>query len=293
MPPKVPRLRWDDPLRALDVLGSLWSSTGLPSVTSVSAQAVAVPYRTLFTTLQQLLVGKRITIRMGDHDVTLTVTELDSELEPRALAVGQLGEVRVAARDIEWGQQRLQRAVAVLRNVHIRPGVPPLVVAAPVELSTALPAEIFDEMVRQAAPQLHAQLLRKLVVLAPHRQPFLQQLLRHLGLHQMLMLGRALAHRLGGRRAAGGRGERGIAARPADEGLRCAVGRLNQTEFALQACERKHAVLFERGGEFLGGEAVDLVAAVGDEVEDEAEFAEFFGEAAHLLVAHSGGIPAE
>ena len=158
MPPKVPRLRWDDPLRALDVLGSLWSSTGLPSVTSVSAQAVAVPYRTLFTTLQQLLVGKRITIRMGDHDVTLTVTELDSELEPRGLAVGQLGEVRVAARDIEWGQQRLQRAVAVLRNVHIRPGVPPLVVAAPVELSTALPAEIFDEMVRQAAPQLHAQL---------------------------------------------------------------------------------------------------------------------------------------
>jgi hypothetical protein len=158
MPPKVPRLRWDDPLRALDVLGSLWSSTGLPSVTSVSAQAVAVPYRTLFTTLQQLLVGKRVTIGMGDHDVTLTVTELDSELEPRALAVGQLGEVRVAARDIEWGQQRLQRAVAVLRNVHIRPGVPPLVVAAPVELSTALPAEIFDEMVRQAAPQLHAQL---------------------------------------------------------------------------------------------------------------------------------------
>ena len=161
MPPKVPRLRWDDPLRALEVLGSLWSSTGLPSVTSVSAQAVAVPYRTLFTTLQQLLVGKRITIRMGDHDVTLTVTELDSELESRGLAVGQLGEVRVAACDIEWGQhvqQRLSHAVAVLRNVHIRPGVPPLVVAAPVELSTALPAEVFDDMLRQAAPRLHAQL---------------------------------------------------------------------------------------------------------------------------------------
>ena len=161
MPPKVPRLRWDDPLRALDVLGSLWSSTGLPSVNSVSAQAVAVPYRTLFTTLQQLLIGKRVTIRMGDHDVTLTVTELDSELEPRGLAVAQLGEVRLAACDIEWGQhvqQRLSHAVAVLRNVHIRPGVPPLVVAAPVELSMALPAEIFGDMLRQAAPQLHAQL---------------------------------------------------------------------------------------------------------------------------------------
>jgi hypothetical protein len=161
MPPKVPRLRWDDPLRALDVLGSLWSSTGLPSVTAGAAQAVTVPYRTLFTSLQQLLIGKRVTIRMGDHDVTLTLTELDSELEPGGLAVGQLGEVRVAACDIEWGphvQQHLSHAVAVLRNVHIRPGVPPLVIGAPVELSTSLPAKIFEDMLRQAAPQLHAQL---------------------------------------------------------------------------------------------------------------------------------------
>ena len=158
MPPKVPRLRWDDPLRALDVLGSLWSSTGLPSVTAGAAQAVAVPYRTLFTTLQQLLVGKRVTIRMGDHDVTLTVTELDSELEPGGLTVGQLGEIRVAASEIEWADQYLQHAEAVLRNVHIRPGVPPLVIAAPVELSTELPAKVFDDMLRQAAPRLHAQL---------------------------------------------------------------------------------------------------------------------------------------
>jgi hypothetical protein len=158
MASKVPRLRWDDPLRALDALGSLWSSTGLPSVTAGAAQAVAVPYRTVFTTLQQLLVGKRVTVRMGDHDVTLTVTELDSELEPGGLTVGQLGEIRVAASDIEWGDQHLPRAVAVLRNVHIRPGVPPLVIAAPVELSTELPAQIFDDMLRQAAPRLHAQL---------------------------------------------------------------------------------------------------------------------------------------
>ncbi len=74
------------------------------------------------------------------------------------MTVGQLGEIRVAASDIEWGDQHLQRAVAVLRNVHIRPGVPPLVIAAPVELSTELPAKVFDDMLRQAAPRLHAQL---------------------------------------------------------------------------------------------------------------------------------------
>jgi hypothetical protein len=158
MSPKVPRLRWDDPFRALDMLGSLWSSTGLPSVTGSAAQAVAVPYRTVFLTLQQLLVGKRVTIRMGEVDVTLTVTELDSELEPAGLTVGQLGEIRVGASDIEWSDQQLQCAFAVLRNVHIRPGVPPMVIAAPVELSTELPAKVFDDMLRQAAPRLHAQL---------------------------------------------------------------------------------------------------------------------------------------
>ncbi len=158
MSPKVPRLRWDDPFRALDMLGSLWSSTGLPSVSAGAAQAVAVPYRTLFVTLQQLLVGKEVTVRMGDHDVVLTVTELDSALEPQGLAVGQLGEVRVAARDIRWDGHHLQSAVAVLRNVHIRPGVPPLVVAAPAQLSSALPAETFDDVLRQVAPQLRGEL---------------------------------------------------------------------------------------------------------------------------------------
>jgi hypothetical protein len=158
MSPEVPRLRWADPLRALDMLASLWSSTGLPSVSAGAAQAIAVPYRTLFMTLQQLLIGKEISVRIGDSDVMLTVTELDSELEPQGLAVGQLGEVRVAAQDIRWEEHHLHSAVAVLRNVHIRPGVPPLVVAAPLKFSSALPADIFDDVLRQAAPQLRSEL---------------------------------------------------------------------------------------------------------------------------------------
>lgn len=158
MSPRVPRLRWDDPFRALDMLASLWSSTGMSLVSAGAAQAVAAPYRTLFTTLQQLLIGKEVTVRIGDHDVVLTVTELDSALEPQGLAVGQLGEVRVAARGISWDQHHLHSAVAVLRNVHIRPGVPPLVIAAPVELSSALPTEIFDDVLRQATPQLRGEL---------------------------------------------------------------------------------------------------------------------------------------
>lgn len=157
MSPKVPFLRWDDPFRALEVLSSLWSSTGLPSVSAGAQQAMAMPYRTLFATLQQLLIGKEVTVRIGEHDVRLTLTELASELDAQGLAVGQLGEVRVAAADIRWAENRLESAVAVLRNVHIRPGVPPLVVAAPAELSIELPKDLFDDVLEQAAPRVRSE----------------------------------------------------------------------------------------------------------------------------------------
>ena len=103
MSPRVPRLRWDDPFGALDVLSSLWSSTGLPSVNSVSAQAIAAPYRTLFTTLQQLFIGKRGHGPHGRQRCHADRHRAGLRLESRGLAVGQLGEVRVAARDIELG----------------------------------------------------------------------------------------------------------------------------------------------------------------------------------------------
>lgn len=38
MSPRVPRLRWDDPFRALDMLASLWSSTGMSLVSAGAAQ---------------------------------------------------------------------------------------------------------------------------------------------------------------------------------------------------------------------------------------------------------------
>ena len=130
-------------------------------------------------------------------------------------------------------------------------------------------------------------------MLAPQRQPFLQQLLRHLGLHEVLMLRGALAHRLGGRRPPGRGGQCGVAARSADQGLRCAVRRFDETHLALQPGQREHALLPQRGGELLAGDAVDLVPAVGDEVEDEPHLAEFLWERPHLVVGHAGGVPVE
>lgn len=140
-----------DLLRPLDLLAALWSSTAaIPPV----AAGAAVAYRTLFVTLRRLVVGRTLSVQLADGDITLTVTEFDSRLELPALAVGQLDNVRLAARDLRWAGNRFDRAAVTLHNVHLRPGVPPVLVAAPVDMSVELPTAHLDDVFRWATPRL-------------------------------------------------------------------------------------------------------------------------------------------
>lgn len=91
-----------DLLRPLDVLSSVWSSAAaLPPVSS----GAAVAYRTLFMTVKRLVVGRTLNVRLDSGEMTLTVTEFDSRLDVRRLAVGQLNDVRLAAADIRWDKR--------------------------------------------------------------------------------------------------------------------------------------------------------------------------------------------
>ena len=141
--------RWD-PFRPLDMLASLWSSAAVAPVSG----GVAAAYRTLFMTLRRLVVGRSLAVRLDDGDVTLTVTEFDSRLDVRGLSVGQLNDVRIAARDIRWHGNRFDGASAVFHNVHLRPSAPPVLVAAPVEMTLELSAAVLDELFRWAVPRL-------------------------------------------------------------------------------------------------------------------------------------------
>jgi hypothetical protein len=143
-------LRRFDPFRPIDMLAALWSSAAVAPVSSGAAAA----YRTLFMTVRRLVVGRRLAVRLDDGDLTLIVTEFDSRLDVRALSVGQLNDVRLAARDIWWKSSRFDRAAAVLHNVHMKPTAPPVLVAAPVELTLEIPAPVLDELFRWAAPRL-------------------------------------------------------------------------------------------------------------------------------------------
>ena len=130
-------LRRFDPFRPIDMLTSLWSSAAVAPVSSGAAAA----YRTLFMTVRRLVVGRRLAVRLDDGDLTLTVTEFDSRLDVRGLSVGQLNDVRLAARDICWHGNRFDRATAVLHNVHMKPTAPP----------------VLDDVFRWAAPRLSGE----------------------------------------------------------------------------------------------------------------------------------------
>jgi hypothetical protein len=135
------------------MLTSLWAAA-IPPVSS----GAAVAYQTLFTTLRRLVVGRTLSARFDDGELTLTVTEFDSRLDVRALAVGQFNDVRIVATDLQWDGTRLDRATVMSRNVHMRPGVPPTIVAAPIDLTVELPATILDSWVRAAMPRLSGEI---------------------------------------------------------------------------------------------------------------------------------------
>ena len=75
----------------------------------------------------------------------------------RGLSVGRLNDVRIAASDIRWEDKHFDHATVMLHNVHMRPSAPPVLVAAPVELTAEVPAAALDDLFRWAAPRLSGQ----------------------------------------------------------------------------------------------------------------------------------------
>ena len=143
-----------DPLRPLELLSSLWSAAAMAPVNGGAATA----YRTLFMTMRRLVLGRRVTVRLDDGDLTMTVAEFDSRLDVRGLSVGQLNDVTLVAHGIRWRTSSFDRASVVLHNVHVKPAITPVLVAAPVEMTLDVPTTSLDELFRSVAPRLHGEI---------------------------------------------------------------------------------------------------------------------------------------
>jgi len=137
--------------------GSLFGWDPFRPFVGLANTGVFAAHLTAFITLRQLVLGRRLAVRLDTGELVLTLVEFDSRVGMRGLAVGQLNDVRLVADQVRWNQHRFGRAVAVLHNVQLRPSVPPVLVAAPVELTLDVPARSLDELFRWAAPRLSGE----------------------------------------------------------------------------------------------------------------------------------------
>jgi hypothetical protein len=105
-------------------------------------------------TLSRLVQGRTLTVRRPEGDITMKVAEFESRLDVLRLAVGRLADIRLTLSDISWETTGFERATVRLHNVQLLPGAPPVVVAAPVEVSLDVPASALEQLFLLAAPRL-------------------------------------------------------------------------------------------------------------------------------------------
>lgn len=138
--------------------GSIFGWDPIRPLIGLANTGVFAAHLTAFITLRQLVLHRRLAVRLDDGELALTIVEADSKVGMRAMAGGQLSDVRLVAERVRWNQHRFGRAVAILHDVQVRPSVPPLLVAAPVELSVDLPAPALDQIFAWAAPRLAGEI---------------------------------------------------------------------------------------------------------------------------------------
>jgi hypothetical protein len=139
------RRNWSDMLSASS---ALFGSLGLPSPATLPGD----PFAAVVAAARAWLVGKPRSFRISGHDLTLTLTDIAVEGSDVARAMGQYGQVRISARDVDWDGYRLDRLEVLARNVHLRPGSQPALVAAPLLVEAFVPAPAASRWLAAASP---------------------------------------------------------------------------------------------------------------------------------------------
>jgi len=116
---------WSEVLR---MPASAAQSLGLPPLGFLPGD----PFGMIVDTARAWLVGKQRTIRFAGQELTMVLTDIAVQGSDLARAIGQYGQVRLTARDVQWGGHQFERLEVQARNVHLRPGTRPALVVAPV-----------------------------------------------------------------------------------------------------------------------------------------------------------------
>lgn len=126
------------------------ASVGLPQPGTLPGDPVAA----LVEAARAWLIGKKKTFRFSGHDLTMTLSDISVGNADLARVVGQYGNVGLSAREVQWDAYQLERVEIRARNVHLRPGVRPTLVAAPVLCEAFVSASFASHWLATVAPQL-------------------------------------------------------------------------------------------------------------------------------------------
>lgn len=100
------------------------------------------------------VLGRQLTMRVGDSDVTLTPVELDTELDNIGLAFGQVPHVRIVAKDVDWPGTPLMKLALTCGDVRFQSLPMPSVVAGLVDVEITVSAEVVRAKVAELQPDL-------------------------------------------------------------------------------------------------------------------------------------------
>jgi len=156
MPDKQPLGRsWVDEWKrslgeVLSLSAAAAASLGLPQPAALAGDSFAA----LIEAARSWLIGKKRMVSLAGQDLTLVLEDLSVEGPDLARAIGQYGQVTLRARDVEWAAYRFERTEVRARNVHLRPGTKPTLVAAPVLFEAFVSASAASAWLATVSPGL-------------------------------------------------------------------------------------------------------------------------------------------
>ncbi len=111
------------------------------------------PFGVIVDAVRARLIGKNRTFRVRGRDLTMVLDDISVHGTDLARSMGQYGEIRIAARDIEWQGGQFGQVEIRARNVHLRPGASPALVAAPVLWEMNIPASFASSWLARVEPR--------------------------------------------------------------------------------------------------------------------------------------------
>ena len=108
------------------------------------------------TAAKTALVGRRRTFQLGGRAVSAEVVDLAVDTGA-GLVLGQFEGVRLDLRDVEWDGRRVTTLRLDGRNVHLRPGLTPTFVTAPVLVTATIDEDALPTWSTRWTERLHLE----------------------------------------------------------------------------------------------------------------------------------------